>query len=200
MTKKPKRYDPAELAAAARFIEEYGGGSKAGAIRLIEAAEVQGSPGKPAEYPALDAQALFEVESLENEYRFRNRKAHRNRKAPSRWSLIKDLVSSRFSQSDWGKTEDAAARRISARGSLATMLFDWMSKHRPELLQHLPPDAEERVSSMDSHDLTAILGLGVFCASGFGEPREPRGLLMGPRDCVKIVLGLVPPSTEWSRS
>jgi hypothetical protein len=188
--KTPKPDDPADLAD--RLIKAVG--SKEKAKQQIDASKVQGSGGRPAEYLVRDAQVLFEVETLENEYRFRNQKS------PKRWPLIKEAVSQHFTQFDMGKTEDAAAHRIYARGSLAAILFDWMSKHRPELLQHLPPDAKERALSMDSHDLTAILlGLGIVFA-GFGERRELRWLRMGPLDCVTILSGLAPPSMEWSRS
>jgi len=176
----PKRDDPADLTAAARFIEDHGGGSKAGAIRLIKAAKVCGSRGRPTEYLEHDAAVLHEVEALQNEYR------SRGVKAPKRRTLIKQVVSRKLADGEaLGNTANAAAQRIGCNPSLIEML----SKAKPrsadgpgesgefwtELARHLPPDTLEQVRKMDPSKLSNF-GMAlelIACLFAFAR-RNPR--------------------------
>jgi hypothetical protein len=150
--------DPDKLAAA--LIEIVG--SKDEAYRRIDAASVRGSPGRPKKYFEADAQVMFEVERLENEYR------HTGRKVPRRRALIKKIVSTELANGkhQLGKTADVATLRIkSLNPSLIEMLFKAMRKRRPDLAQHLPPDIDERLRELDPNSFSTILELLLILAA-----------------------------------
>ena len=118
----PKRADPAKLAAAEHFIEI--AGSKAEAYRLIHAAKVRGSSGRPTKYFAADAHVLYAVEMLEREYR------RAGVKPPKRRALIKKEVSRKLADGkQLGKTEYTAIKRLERYSSLMEKL---LSAKRPE--------------------------------------------------------------------
>jgi hypothetical protein len=120
----PKRDDPSKLAAAEHFIEI--AGSKAEAYRLIHAAKVRGSSGRPTEFFAADAQVLFDVEMMAYEYR------RAGVKAPKRRALIKQAVSRKLADGkQLGKTENAATVRINYRPGLLEMLMKAYKNHQP---------------------------------------------------------------------
>jgi len=117
----PKRDDPAKLAAE-HFIEI--AGSKAEAYRLIHAAKVRGSSGRPTKYFAADAHVLYAVEMLEREYR------RAGVKPPKRRALIKKEVSRKLADGkQLGKTEYTAIKRLERYSSLMEKL---LSAKRPE--------------------------------------------------------------------
>ena len=150
----PKRDDPAKLAAAEHFIEI--AGSKAEAYRLIHAAKVRGSSGRPTKYFAADAHVLYAVEMLEREYR------RAGVKPPKRRALIKKAVSRKLADGkQLGKTECTAIKRLERYSSLMEKLF---SAKRPEDRVSLRELREFWASvesvSWDSADRTAIRQAG----------------------------------------
>jgi hypothetical protein len=152
MAPKHRLDDRAKLAAAERFIEI--AGSKREAHRLIDATQsTKGRSGRPKGSPnfAADAAVLFDVERLENEYR------RAGGKVPKRRRLIKEVVSLNFDNLKLGKNEDAATARINLKPSLLEMMIGAIRLNRPDLAQHLPPDAEERARAMDPSSFSVML-------------------------------------------
>ena len=119
-------------------------GSKRAAYRAIETAKTKSKGGRPkgSPYFAADAQMLFEVESLQNEYR------HLRRAELKRRKLIADVVPEEAAQRGLGQSKDAVVARLASRPSLAGLIFEAIRQHRPELLKQLPEDAEARIQSI----------------------------------------------------
>jgi hypothetical protein len=136
-----------EIEAAERFIEKCGG-SKRAAIRAIDAATTRSEGGRPKGSPYLeaDARVLFVTESLQTEYRARHETE------PARRKLIGEAVdcTDTFFGSSvrLGANRRAVIERVASRPNLAAVLFEMIQQHRPDLLQHLPHDAEDKLRAM----------------------------------------------------
>lgn len=115
--------------------------SKRAAHCMIDAAQTKGKMGRPKGSPYLerDAQLLFLVESMQNEYRL----AHRTE--PKRRTLIIEVMPDETARRGFGQSKDAAVARVAGRPNLAAIVFELIRLHRPDLVQHLPDDAEARL-------------------------------------------------------
>jgi hypothetical protein len=180
--------DLSELAAY--FIAR--AGSKAKAIRAIEAAKGGGSPGAPTKYFVTDAQVLFDVEMMEYEYR------RAGVKAPKRRALIKKAVSRKLADGrQLGQSENAAITRINRHSSLSEMFSKAHKSNRSgdrgylrefwtDVAQDMPPDYSELILKLEpSSDIgaLALLWLGssfrrrkprssILSELGYGKPTE----------------------------
>jgi hypothetical protein len=146
-------------AAADRFIKL--AGSKRAAHRAIEAAEMTGKAGRPKGSPYLraDSELLFLAESLQNEYRI----AHRTE--PKGRTLIGeafDLHGVIGSAERLGPNKRAVVERVASRPNLATIIFEAIRQHRPDLLQSLPDDAGARLSSTKDDPSKANFAMILF--------------------------------------
>src|SRR6516162_6398990 len=67
--------------------------------------------------------------------------------------LLPDIA--RIEDLNLGDSEASAVQRINANASLLEMLIKAIRKHRPDLAQHLPPDALEQVRKLDANRFSA---------------------------------------------
>jgi hypothetical protein len=138
------RPTPDQISAAAEGLIKLAG-SKRAAYRAIKIAKTKSKGGRPkgSPYFAADARMLFEVESLQNEYR------HLRRPEPKKRTLIAEIVPEDAARRGLGQSKDAVVARLASRPGLAGLIFEAIRQHRPDLLKQLPEDAEARIQSLE---------------------------------------------------